>query len=137
GRERLLLSRPPDRLERNARLLRRRGSWTGRPARRIDPRVRLCLSVGPAPPGLRAASLFAPARESPIEALRYEETPRPGRRARPRGTSCRSRRKARARDAGVWWALRPLGFGSTHRRVSPMRSGCGPTVAAGLPNARR
>ena len=54
----------------------------------------------------------------------------------PAAASC-SAPKATARVAGVWWALRPLGLGSTHSPVGPSVRSWRPATARRSPNATR
>jgi hypothetical protein len=57
-------------------------------------------------------------------------------RAYPAAASRSSPNASASRGAGHE-ALRPLGLGSAHTRVSPMVPSCGPTAAPGRPNATR
>ena len=57
-------------------------------------------------------------------------------RAYPPAASRSSPNASASRGAGHE-ALRPLGLGSAHTRVSPMVPSCGPTAAPGRPNATR
>jgi len=88
-------------------------AFVGRPAR--GTREGCCLSAI----ALSAATADPKAQPAPAPAAR--------RRATNAATSVGS----------WWWALRPLGLGSSQTRVSPMTSGCRPGAAEGRAKAAR